>query len=206
MNLLMSTMFSLWGYDLSYLEFLATTSSFYGVWLGTTGRRSTWPWWAISSALYAILFYKWDLLASASLQFVFIAAAVLGWFGWGPQGATPRVASWTNRGIVAVLGFALTAVLAPWLASLGAAATWPDSFGLIFSIVAQYIMVREYRENWVLWFIVDGVYTIEYFTQDLKFTALLYLFFTLIAVRGWIRWATGNEPGHEHLLETQLTR
>ena len=78
MNFLLSTMVSVWGYDMTFLEFLATVTSFYGVWLGTTGSRSTWPWWAISSALYAVLFWKWDLKASAALQFVFIAAAIAG--------------------------------------------------------------------------------------------------------------------------------
>jgi nicotinamide mononucleotide transporter len=79
-------------------------------------------------------------------------------------------------------------VLAPTLARWGAAATWPDSFGLIFSVVAQVMMVREYRENWAIWFIVDAIYTIEYATQELWFTSVLYAMFTVIALRGWVQW------------------
>ena len=193
MSFLMSTLVSVMGYDLTVLEFLAVATSLTGVWLGTTGKQVTWPWWAVSSALYAVLFWRWDLLASAALQVVFIAAAMWGWLGWGPKGATPRVASNTNRGIVGVVGLVAVAVLAPWLASIGAAATWPDSFGLVFSVVAQYIMVREYRENWAVWFIVDAVYTVEYCWQQLWFTGVLYLIFTIIAIRGWLRW-TVRQP------------
>ncbi len=184
----MHTMLTVLSYDLTWLEFIAVVTSLIGVWLGTTGKKIMWPWWAISSALYGWLFYEWDLYASASLQVVFIAASIWGWFGWGPKGAHPRVASTRQRAVVLIIGAAATAVLAPWFASIGAAATWPDSFGLVFSVVAQVIMVREYRENWVVWFVVDAVYTVEYLWQKLYFTSILYAFFTAIAVRGWLRW------------------
>ena len=71
----MSTiLFTAWGYEVSVLEFISAITSFIGVWLGTTGKRITWPWWAISSALYMLFFYQVDLFASAALQIVFIVA------------------------------------------------------------------------------------------------------------------------------------
>jgi nicotinamide mononucleotide transporter len=85
-----TTLFTAWGYDVSILESLAAIVSFIGVWLGTTGKRITWPWWAASSALYMVFFYQADLFASAALQIVFIVAAVWGWRDWAPTGATPR--------------------------------------------------------------------------------------------------------------------
>ena len=52
----MSTFLTAWGYDVTFLEFFAALTSFIGVWLGTTGKRITWPWWVLSSALYGIFF------------------------------------------------------------------------------------------------------------------------------------------------------
>ncbi len=83
------SLFTAWGYEVSILEFVASVTSLIGVWLGTTGKRITWPFWASSSALYAIFFYQANLIASAALQFVFIAAAISGWKGWAPSGAKP---------------------------------------------------------------------------------------------------------------------
>jgi nicotinamide mononucleotide transporter len=40
----------------------------------------------------------------------------------------------------------------------------------------------------MLWFVVDVVYVALYWSQDLKFTSLLYVVFTAIALRGWINW------------------
>ncbi len=184
----LQTLFTILGYEVSLLELVAVVTGFTGVWLGTTGRKITWPWWALSSALYAWLFYEFDLFASAALQFVFIAAAVWGWLGWAPTGAEPRTATNKQRIIVFLISIAAWVTLAPALASIGAAATWADSFGLVFSIVAQVIMVKQYTETWLIWLVVDAAYVVLYATQGLWFTSALYVVFTLVAVRGWLKW------------------
>lgn len=184
----LQTVFTIWGYQVSLLELVAVVTSFIGVWLGTTGKKITWPWWAVSSLLYSWLFFEWKLYSSALLQLVFVAAAIWGWFGWGPKGAQPRTATNKQRLLTLLVGISFWVLLAPALASIGAAATWPDSFGLVFSVVAQVIMVREYTETWFLWFVVDATYTVLYATQGLWFTCALYVLFTLIAIRGWLNW------------------
>jgi|GEM_PF-1778551 nicotinamide mononucleotide transporter len=40
----------------------------------------------------------------------------------------------------------------------------------------------------MVWLIVDIAYVALYWSQDLKFTSLLYLLFTFVALRGWINW------------------
>lgn len=187
-DLFLQTAFSVLQYEISILELIAVVTGLIGVWLGTTGKKSTWPWWALSSALYSWLFYEWELYASAALQFVFIAAAIWGWFGWGPKGAQPKTATAKQRIVIGLIAVASWLIIAPALASVGAAATWPDSFGLVFSVVAQVIMVRQYTETWVVWLVVDLAYTVLYATQGLWFTSILYLVFTGIALRGLLTW------------------
>ena len=186
----MQVIWNIWNYDLTLLEFLAVVTSLVGVWLGTTGKTWTWPWWAFSSILYGWLFWQWNLKASALLQVVFIVAAVIGWFGWGPRGARSRVATPKQIAVAILVNVIMWVALEPFFAHIGAAATWPDSFGLVFSVAAQIFMVMQFRENWIVWFVVDAVYSIEYFTQQLWFTAALYVLFTAIALRGWIRWGS----------------
>ncbi|MEY4061673.1 MAG: hypothetical protein RL602_304 [Actinomycetota bacterium] len=183
-----TTLFTAWGYEVSILEFTAAVASFIGVYLGTTGKRITWPWWVLSSSLYGVFFYQVDLFASALLQIVFIGAAIYGWFGWAPTGAVPGTISTRNR-IRLVLGTLVSvAVLSPVLANIGAAATWTDAFILIASIVAQLLMVYEKYETWVLWLIVNFVATVQYLTLGYWFTALLYGVFAIVAILGWKRW------------------
>ena len=176
------------GYQVTLLELLAVIASATGVWLGTTGKRIMWPWYGLSGVLYGWLFFNYDLYASASLQIVFIAAAIWGWFGWGPQGAVSRNLTWTLRLTVLSAGTVVWLLITPFLVSLGAAAARPDAFGLVFSVIAQVLMVLQFRENWVLWFVVNVVYVALFWSQDLKFTSLLYVAFAAIALRGWINW------------------
>ena len=185
----MSTiLFTAWDYEVSILEFTAALTSFAGVWLGTTGKRITWPWWALSSALYGVFFYQVDLFASAALQIIFIIAAVYGWKDWAPTGAVPGNLSNRNRRNLAIATVISVAVLSPILADIGAAATWSDAFLLIGSLVAQVMMVYEKYESWIVWLIVDLVGTIEYAMLGYWFTAMLYGLFTVVAIIGWKRW------------------
>ncbi len=183
-----SIAFTAWGYEVSYLELIAAITSFIGVWLGTTGKRITWPWWALSSALYMVFFYQVDLFASAALQIVFIIAAIWGWRGWAPTGAVPGALSNRIRIYWAIGTFVSVIALTPVLSHIGAAATWSDAFLLIGSLVAQILMVYEKVESWVLWLIVDAAGTIEYAILGYWFTAVLYAAFTAIALIGWKRW------------------
>jgi nicotinamide mononucleotide transporter len=183
-----SIFFTAWGYEVSYLEFIASIASFIGVGLGITGKRITWPWWAISSALYLFLFLQWDLFASAMLQLVFIAAAIVGWFGWEPTGAKPG--PFKNKYRIATIAaiFVATLLLAPVLKDIGAAAALPDTILLFGSLAAQILMVYEKYDSWPLWLVVDAGYVALYASQGLLFTTLLYIAFTIMAAMGWSTW------------------
>jgi len=185
----MSSIFvTAWGYEVSYLEFVAAIASFIGVGLGITGKRITWPWWALSSVLYGVFFLQYDLYASAALQLIFIAAAIAGWFGWEATGAKPGVLSLELRLITIIGIMAATALLVPVLTDLGATAALPDTLLLFGSLAAQILMVYEKYENWVLWLAVDAGYIALYASQGLLFTTVLYIAFTIMAAIGWRAW------------------
>jgi nicotinamide mononucleotide transporter len=187
-NFLIGNLATIFGYELSYLEFFAVIASFIGVALGITGKRITWPWWALSSALYGVLFIQWELFASAALQIVFIVAAVIGWFGWEPSGARPGAVKNKQRTIILIAIVVATLALAPILKSLGAASTFVDAILFFGSLSAQILMVYEKYENWPLWLAVDAGYTALYASQKLLFTSLLYAAFTVLAAMGWSKW------------------
>ena len=193
----MSTiLFTAWGYEVSVLEFFAALTSFIGVGLGVTAKRITWPWWALSSALYAVFFYQADLFASAALQIVFIAAAIWGWFGWGPKGAVPSALSTKHRTYWAAGLLISFLALTPLLQSAGAAATWSDAIIFLGSFFAQAIMVYEKYEAWPLWFAIDLLATVQYAVLGYWFTSVLYAAFTVIALVGWKRWYESHRSAH----------
>jgi nicotinamide mononucleotide transporter len=185
---MMFTIFTAWGYEVSALELSAVITSFTAVLLGARGVRMTWPWYLISASLYAIFFYQVDLIASALLQFVFIAAAIWGWLGWKKSGVLPRYMNNKERAIWLSALVASWLITAPALENIGAAATLPDSFLLISSTLAQAVMVLQRNETWIAWIVIDIFGTYHYANQGYWFTALLYGVFTVIAFFGLKRW------------------
>jgi nicotinamide mononucleotide transporter len=186
--MMQTILFTAWGYDVTILEGIAATTSLVAVYLGTTGRRIMWPWWVISSSLYAIWFYQYEYYASVATQFIFIAFGIWGWFGWGPRGADPSSIPWRFRAI-GLGAFALTWIaFTPYLQSVGAVYIWSDTLGLLGSAFAQLAMVKKKWENWAIWFVVDIVLTVQYWLGGSYFTSIVYLIFTAIALLGLIRW------------------
>lgn len=181
---------------MTILEIAAFITSLLAVTLGVLGKRHTWIWWNVGSIFYAVLFFQSQYYASAALQFIFIAAAFWGWFGWSKTGAVPRKST-TKERVVFLSALAISSVaLYPLLTEIGATSSAIESFGFVGSVIAQILMVLHRFEAWPLWLIVDAAYTYQYFNGELYLTAFLYLIFTALAIWGWIRWqreARANE-------------
>ncbi len=173
---------------MSILEIAAFVTSLTGVILGVLGPRITWPWWSISSLLYAILFFQSGYYASSALQFIFIAGGFWGWFGWGKTGAKPRLSSTKERLALLLTLAILSVALYPILIEIGATSSAIESFGFVGSVMAQILMVLQRFEAWPLWLVVDIAYTYQYLTGKLYLTSFLYLIFTAVAVWGVFRW------------------
>ena len=187
----MTVLFTLWGYDVTAIEFASVILAFIAIGLGIRGTRWTWPLYFLSSLLYGWLFLEFDLFASAAMQLIFMAAAVWGWFSWGREGAeapTRLTSAARIRGIIAVI--VLWALLAPLLRHIGGAATWGDAFMLVGSLAGQLLMVLQKIETWPVWIAVNTVGAVLYASQGLYFTSLFYAALIPMAVTGWRAWSS----------------
>jgi nicotinamide mononucleotide transporter len=185
----MSVLFTLWGYDVTAIEFSSVILAFIAIALGIQGTRWTWPFYFLSSLLYGWLFVGFHLFASAAMQLIFMAAAIWGWFSWGREGArTPGTLTPVMRLRGAIGVVALWALAVPLLQSIGGAATWGDAFMLVGSMAAQLLMVLQKTEAWPVWIAVNTVGAVLYASQGLYFTSLFYAVLILMAVAGWRAW------------------
>ncbi len=186
----MSVLFTVWGYDVTAIEFASVITAFIAITLSIRGTRWTWPFYLLSSLLYGWLFVEFRLFASAAMQLIFIAAAIWGWFSWGEEGArTPGRLSTAMRLRGAVGVVALWALAVPLLQSIGGAASWGDAFMLVGSLAAQILMVLQKTEAWPMWIVVNTVGAMLYASQGLYFTSLFYAVLILLAVAGWRAWS-----------------
>ena len=172
------------------------------------GRNSIHSWWAgiVGCTLFAVLFYQTRLYADVALQVFFIATNMLGWWKWlhGDHGK-PLVISHANfRSLLWTLPVGAAATLA-YGAMLfywtNAYAPYVDSAVLVFSIIAQLLLMQRRIENWAFWLLVNTVCVPLYWSRGLHLPAFLYAFYfvnALVAWRWWTILARRQAEGRDH--------
>ena len=200
-ELLFGALFTLWGQPVTGLELAAFVTGLASVWLTWRLHIANWPCGLVSVACFALLFVQARLYADALLQVAFFIFGLYGWYAWAsgaPAGAQPvRVTRAPVRERIIVVGVASAATLAV-AAGLrqytDSPAPFADAAVFAFSLAAIYTQARVRLENWWLWIAVDLISIPLYWTRQLPLTALLYMLFLLICLRGLRAWRLRAEP------------
>lgn len=204
--------FTVLGYPMSYLEFMGVISGAVAVWLSARASAWSWPVGVVNVVLFFFLFFQIQLYPDMFLQVFFFVTNLMGWWAWThpkPGEGTPtngntgqvlkisrtpvsNLLAWGAVGIgaTAVLGtFALNLnTLLPLVFSKPSAFPYIDSFTTVMSVVATFLMIRKRVECWYVWLLVDVVLTYLYFVKGVRFVALEYAVFCVIAVFGALNW------------------
>jgi nicotinamide mononucleotide transporter len=178
---------------MSPLEIAA--NAFTAVAIFLAGRNSVHTWWTgiVGCTLFGLLFAQSRLYADVVLQVFFVATGVLGWWRWvrGRDGAPLPV---THAGLRTLLWMVPIGVVAT--AAYGALlhhytnayAPFVDSAVLVFSVIAQLLMMGRRIENWPVWLLVNTIAVPLYASRGLYLTAVLYAGFWVNAIVSWIWW------------------
>jgi nicotinamide mononucleotide transporter len=193
---LLAPAFTLWGSPVTWLELLAFVIALAMVACNLRVNPWAWPLAIVSSLLYALLFADAKLYGEASLQFVFVAVALWGWWQWlrgtGEDGAALRVRRLGVHARWLVLALTLAAwPLLGYLLSLATDSEVPyfDALPTVASITGQLLLGRKLLENWPTWLAVNIVSVGLFASKGLWLTVLLYALFALLSVVGWRAWA-----------------
>jgi len=179
-----------WVQHLDWLEVFAVFTSYVCTYLCVTERRINYPIGAVSTAAYAILFYRSDLLGSALLNAYLTPQLVYGWFRWRKDVATRPVTrvglKWWPVYIAASVGAYFGA--AKILDAFGGTLAFLDTLVLVGSILAQWLLDNKKIENWIIWAGVNVVAIIDYTKVGLHLAAFQYVFFLLNTFYGFYMW------------------
>ncbi|HYE39839.1 MAG TPA: nicotinamide riboside transporter PnuC [Ramlibacter sp.] len=190
----MNDAITLFGLPTTPMELLSFTLAAITVLL--TIRQNHWAWLftIVSSATYAVVFRDAKLYGDMSLQFVFIGAAVWGWYMWlrgGENHGVLKVSRLSAPGVAAAViawfgTFLAVALLLSNYTDTDVA--YPDAFLTAGSLVGQLLVARKKLENWIIWIIVDVLYVGLYVYKGLMLTAILYALFVVLAAQGLRTW------------------
>ena len=199
--------FNVLGYQMSYLEFFGTISGGVAVWL--SARANIWSWGigTVNVVLLFFLFFQIRLYPDMFLQVFFLITNLIGWWRWAhpapeeeDQKHELKVSFMNRRDLIMVFVGSLIGTLAlgmfaeklnqifPAIFKEPTSYPYADSFVLVTSIFATFLMIQKKIESWIIWIAVDVVATVLYFSKDVKFLGLEYLIFCFIAAYGLYNW------------------
>ena len=160
------------------------------------GRNSVHTWWIgiIGCALFAVVFFRTQLYADATLQGFFVVASAIGWWQWlhGSDGRGPLAVTRASRrtlvlcaagGVAGGAGYG--ALLHTWT---DAYAPFVDSLVLSFSVVAQLLLMRRHLETWPVWLLVNTLAVPLFASRGLYVTSALYVVYWINAIVAWRHW------------------
>jgi len=199
--------FTVLGYPMSYIELSATLLITVYVLLITRKIVWAWPLGIVTFSLFAALFYQVRLYSDFFEQFYYIGNCFYGWYVWlaakkkAEDGAKELEVSYTTgkgrliAGVIIVIGgvaagFAMSRIHT-WLPALfpqQAAYPYIDATATVMGFVAAALMTHRKIEAWILWLCVNSICIGLYFALNVKFVAILYIFFLALAVNGLITW------------------
>ncbi|WP_429202823.1 nicotinamide riboside transporter PnuC [Massilia sp. UYP11] len=159
------------------------------------GRNNVHTWWTgiVGCTLFGVLFAQNRLYADVVLQVFFVGTGVLGWRRWvrGSDGTPLPIthAGWRSLAWMIPAGIAATAAYGALLHfHTNAYAPFTDSAVLVFSVIAQLLMMQRRIESWPVWLLVNTIAVPLYFSRGLHLTAFLYLCFWVNAIVSWVWW------------------
>ena len=198
---LLAAAFTLLGSPVTWLEIGAFVLSLWMVLANMRVQLIAWPLAIVSSLAYLLLFAHSRLYGEAGLQVLFVVVAGWGWWQWryGKQadGAALKVRYLSTR--------------ARWLLAAATLAAWPllgllllrvtdtdvpfwDALPTAGSVAGQWLLGRQYVENWPVWVAVNAVSIALFAYKGLWLTVVLYALFLLLALVGWRAWAQRATP------------
>ena len=192
---LLAPAFVLLGSAISWAEILAFGLAIWMVICNMRVHVLAWPLAVLSSLIYFLLFWSGKLYGEASLQLLFAALAIWGWWQWlrgrGDDGQALRVRRLTRQG----WAFALLAILLAWPAlglflqhQTDSQVPYWDAFPTVASLLGQWLLGRKYQENWSVWVLVNIVSVALFAYKGYWLTVVLYAVFIPMSVAGWRAW------------------
>ncbi|MBQ9338802.1 MAG: nicotinamide mononucleotide transporter [Paludibacteraceae bacterium] len=171
----------------------------FSVVLTSQGRISAYLFGFIQVVTYIFICFEERLYAEVALNGFYFFSMIYGVFSWRRRyvvSESSEANTLLTRRLSAVwrVVLAVVAVAGSVLAALALerftddSQPWLDAFTTVPSIVAQLLMINRYREQWMLWIVVDMLAIWMWCIADNMSMAVLYAFWCCNCVYGYYNW------------------
>jgi nicotinamide mononucleotide transporter len=203
----------MWGMVLlQILVYIVAPDSWYGIVAGIAGcisvvltakgRWMMYPIGFIQNFTYTVLAFQNMFYGEVFEQVFYIVTMIWGMVAWarnmhinedGTQDVNTRkfgLAEW----LFTIVGVAIgTWLFGRILVAMGAAQPYTDAATNVMALFAQILMVKRYREQWVLWLLIDVFCIKMWWVAGNWSMVAMYVAWTANCIYGWINWTKLNK-------------
>lgn len=174
------------------MEIMATILGLIQGVLVMLNKRSNWIFY-ILQMLFLIIFSSLNhLYADIVNNSFYLILGFVGFIYWYKNKETQKVTSVSNKERISYIFLIIigTIVLNVVLKNTKDPLPLLDSFTTLTSLVATYYMIKKKIDTWIIWFVNDIFYAIEYFMlpNQAIYLFLLNIVWALMAVGSYINW------------------
>lgn len=177
------------------LSFICGLSGVINVVLCSQRKMSFYLFAYIQMLTYIIIIYQnqlWGELGENIFYFVTTTIALFLW--WKNYNKEEKVVEarkfgkfgWVISGTIFVVA---TVVLYGILLKTNDPKPFLDAVSTVPAFIAQVLLMMRYREQWIMWFIVDIATLILWISLGNVFMILQYIFWTMNCVYGYYKWS-----------------
>jgi len=177
------------------IEIIGTIAGLIFLYLEIKQNKWLWPVGLLTSVMYIYVFFIAKLYADMSLQFYYVFISIYGWIIWSygsNQSKKELPVTHLSRKLFLIL-FGVSMAIYVFISYVlvnftdGSVPYW-DAFTTALSIVATWMLARKILEQWLVWVVVNSVSLGLYIYKGLYPTSILFFFYTVLAVIGYLQW------------------
>ena len=155
-------------------------------------KRSNWIFYILQMIFLIIFSTLNHLYGDIANNSIYLVMGVLGFILWNNNKESNKITkASTKERIIYILLIALgTIILSTVPKSTDDPLPTLDSFTTISSLIATYYMMKKKIDTWIIWFINDIFYAVEYFIlpDQALYLFALNIIWTFMAVGSYINW------------------
>lgn len=168
--------------------------------LSVKGYRSNFIFSVFSAAAFAYIAWSNQFYGNVAVNlFYYIPCALIGFYLWGKHSnknheVKARKLTPKQSLLVVILLIMATMSLKLILDVVGGASTFLDSATATLTFAANILVLLRYREQWLLWILVDAFQLMMWSTTDDPVMIVLRILYPLSAVYGYVYWKKLIKP------------
>ena len=163
-------------------------------------KRSNWIFYILQMIFLIIFSIMNHLYGDVVNDSIYLIMGVVGFILWNRKD-TSKITKTSNKEKIVYISLIVVLTVIVGLALKNTDDPLPllDAFTTVSSFVATYYMIKKKIDTWIIWFINDIFYSIEYFIlpNQAIYLFLLNIIWTFMAVGSYINWKRLMEVSYD---------